>query len=179
MPDSTVARQAGEPVHARDVWRLPAAMVSSRTWLATIHLLAGLPRRVIIFSLVVTGVSLGIGLLPLFLFGIPVLAATVWMITAIAQFERARFALLLGETIQTPAPPRRRAVVAPHVQPFRTRTTWRQLAYCVLRLPVGVIDFSLVMTVWAVSLALVTLPVYDAALPGGAPPSASPAGRWR
>ncbi len=168
MPDSTVARQAGEPVHARDVWRLPAAIVSSRTWLATIHLLAGLPVAVIIFSLVVTGVSLGIGLLPLFLFGIPVLAATAWMITAIAQFERARFALLLGETIQTPATP------APEgewwrrlIQPFRTRTTWRQLAYCVLWLPVGVIDFSLVMTVWAVSLALVTLPVYDAALPGG------------
>jgi len=168
MTDSTVPRRAGDPVHAGDLWRLPAAVVSSRTWLATIHLLAGLPVAIAIFTLVVTGVSLGVGLLPLFLFGIPVLTATAWMITGIAQFERARFALLLGETIQAPAaPPPEVLWWRRLLQPFRRRTTWRQLAYCLLRLPVGVIDFSLVVAVWAVSIALVTLPLYDAALPGG------------
>ena len=55
------------------------ALVSPRTWLAVIHLLVGLVIGIISFTVVVTGISLGIALLPLFLVGIPVLVAVIWL----------------------------------------------------------------------------------------------------
>jgi signal transduction histidine kinase len=171
MVNSSVTQPAGtsgEGLRAKDVWRVPAALVSSRTWLSTIHLLAGLPVAIVIFTVAVTGVSVGIGLLPVFLLGIPILAATAWVITGVAHFERARYSLLLGETIQ--APPAAAPDTAwwqPLIRPLRTRSTWRQLAYCLLWLPVGVIDFSITVAIWAIPLSLIALPAYNAALPRG------------
>ncbi len=162
------AGAAGEGLRAKDVRRLPGMLVSPRTWLATIHLLAGLPVAIAIFTLAVTGVSVGIGLLPVFLLGLPVLAATAWVITGAAHFERGRYALLLGVTIRPPAAPLPDARWwQPLVRPLRTRATWRQLAYCILWLPVGAVDFTITVAIWALPLALITLPTYDAALPRG------------
>jgi signal transduction histidine kinase len=171
MTDSSVTPQAGvtgASLRARDLWQLPGTLVSSRTWLATIHLLAGLPIGILTFTLAVTGVSLGIGLLPLFLVGIPVLTATAWSIDGVAHVERARFALLLDQTIQPPPAPTPDAEWWKRlIRPLRTSSTWRQLAYCVLWLPVGVIDFTITVAIWAVPLALIALPTYNAALPHG------------
>jgi hypothetical protein len=63
------------------------ALVSPRTWLAVIHLLAGLVIGIISFTVVVTGLSLGIALLPLFLVGIPVLVAVIWLADRVAPVE--------------------------------------------------------------------------------------------
>jgi signal transduction histidine kinase len=158
----------GEGLRAGEVWQLPAALVSSRTWLATIHLLAGLLVGILTFTAAVTGLSLGVGLLPLFLVGIPVLTATAWVAIGIAHFERARFSLLLGETIPPPpAPTPGGAWWQPLIRPLRTGSTWRQLGYCLLWLPVGIIDFTITVAIWAIPLALITLPTYNFALPRG------------
>ena len=55
------------------MWSALAGLVSPRTWLAVIHLLAGLVIGIVTFTVVITGIGLGIGLLPLFLVGVPVL----------------------------------------------------------------------------------------------------------
>src|SRR5262245_10376627 len=54
------------------------ALVSPRTWLAVIHLLAGLVIGLVSFTVVVLGIALGIGLLPLFLVCNPVRVAVIW-----------------------------------------------------------------------------------------------------
>ena len=171
MVNRSVTQPAGAPgqgLHARDLWQLPAAVVSPRTWLATIHLLAGLLVGILTFTAAVTGLSLGVGLLPLFLVGIPVLTATAWVAIGIAHFERARFSLLLGETIPPPpAPTPGGAWWQPLIRPLRTGSTWRQLGYCLLWLPVGIIDFTITVAIWAIPLALITLPTYNFALPRG------------
>jgi signal transduction histidine kinase len=142
-------------------------VISARTWLATMHLLAGLPIGIVLFTLAITGVSLGIGLLPLFLLGIPVLIVTIWIASTGARFERARYALLLGVTIPPPV-----AVVDERWWPrflgrLRTSSTWKQLAYCILWLPIGIIDFTLTVVLWSVALSLIALPTYNAFLPQG------------
>ena len=53
--------------------------MSPRTWLAVIHLLAGLVIGIVAFTVVVIGIGLGIGLMPLFLVGIPVLVGVIWL----------------------------------------------------------------------------------------------------
>jgi hypothetical protein len=144
------------------------ALVSPRTWLAVIHLLAGLVIGFVLFTVVVIGIGLGIGLMPLFLVGIPVLVAVIWMAGLGARAERARFAVLLGVVIPAPAPvpdePRgwRRMNLL-----FVARSTWLPTVYALLRLPMSVIQAVVVTVVWGVGLALVALPAYNGALPGG------------
>ncbi|MGD1034553.1 MAG: sensor domain-containing protein [Candidatus Dormibacteria bacterium] len=172
MVNSSVASPVGTAaggLGVKDLRGLPAGLVATRTWLSTIHLLAGLPIGIATFTVVITGMSLGVGLLPLFLIGIPVLSATIWVATASGQVERARFALLLGQTVPPPlAAPAGAGWWHPIVQPLRTASAWRQVGYCLLRLPLGAIEFSITLAIWSIPLALITLPTYDAALPGGA-----------
>src|SRR5450756_3148114 len=83
-------------------------LVSPRTWLAFIHHVAGLIVAIVVFVVVVTGLALSVGRLPLALAGLPVLGVTVRFAGLAAVAERARFGLLLG--IAIPAwPPRGRS----------------------------------------------------------------------
>src|SRR5215467_4141423 len=144
------------------------ALVSPRTWLAVIHLLAGLVLGLVAFLVVVVGISLGIGLMPLFLVGIPVLVGVIWLAGLGARTERVRFAVLLGVDIPEPAPlpdePRgwRRMNLL-----FLARSTWLPTVYALLRLPLSAIQAVVVTVVWGLGLALIALPAYNGALPGG------------
>jgi signal transduction histidine kinase len=145
------------------------APVSARAWLATIHLLANLPVGLVMFVPIVVGTTLGLGLLPLFLLGIPVLFLTLGLAELFARFERGRFAVTLGERIADPRLPRadgeswlrwrrRRAM---------SDASWRAVGYGVLLMPVGMVTFVLTIALWSGSLALLTLPTYNWALPNG------------
>ena len=144
------------------------ALVSPRTWLAVIHLLAGLVIGLVSFTVVVTGISVGIGLIPIFLVGIPVLVGVIWVAGLGARSERARFAVLLGVDIPAPVPPpdeprgwRRLNVL------FLARSTWLPSVYAIVRLPLSVIEAVVVAVVWGLGFALIALPTYNSALPGG------------
>ncbi len=144
------------------------ALVSPRTWLAVIHLLAGLVIGIVAFTVVVVGIGLGIGLMPIFLVGIPVLVGVIWLAGLGGRAERARFAVLLGAVIPAPAPlpdePRgwRRMNLL-----FLARSTWLPTVYALIRLPLSAIQAVAVTAVWGVGLALIALPAYNGALPGG------------
>jgi signal transduction histidine kinase len=120
------------------------------------------------FTVVVVGISVGIGLLPVFLVGIPVLVGVVWVAGLGARAERARFAVLLGFDIPAPPPvpdePRgwRRMNLL-----FLARSTWLPSVYAVVRLPLSVLEAVVVMVTWGLGFALITLPAYNGALPGG------------
>jgi len=166
---------AGRSAEAGAATRLSAlaaalrAIVSPETWLAVVHLLVGLIVGSVTFTIAVTGLSFGVGLLALFLLGIPVLVCTLWMCDQMARAERARFSLLLGAEIAAPAPAAtapsgwRRLSVA-----FLARSSWKHVGYALVRLPLGVLDSCLVVVVWSLPIALLTLPAYNAGLPGGA-----------
>jgi len=143
------------------------AVVSARTWLAVIHLMAGPFVGVVTFALLLTGLIAGVVLLPFFLAGLPVLAGTLWACVWIARAERARFALLLGADIPAAPPPRGRTGLRTMVAPLTSAPSWRNAAYALIRFPFGVIQLVLVTTAWSVGLALITAPTYYWALPGG------------
>ncbi len=84
--------------------RIFAPLVRARTWSETLHLLLDLPFGIAWFTIVVTGLSLGVGLVFLALIGLFVLAATVFAGRLIGIVERARAAALLG--VQVPPPPK-------------------------------------------------------------------------
>jgi signal transduction histidine kinase len=165
--NSTTVQARSERSSTSRLGQMLEPVISARTWLATMHLLAGLPIGIVLVTLVATGVSLGVGLLPLFLVGIPVLIVTFWIASAGARFERGRYALLLGVTITPPAAVADDSWWPRLLRRLRTASTWRQLAYCVLWLPIGAIDFTLAVALWSVALSLIALPVYNPFLPQG------------
>jgi signal transduction histidine kinase len=135
--------------------------------LAVIHLLSGMVIGLAAFIFFLTAAVTGVALLPVALAGIPVLAVTLWLCLQFAGAERARFAVLLGETM--PAPRRNlrsdaswwrrtwRFLAAP--------ATLRQFGYALLRLPLSAVQFVIVIVVWSLPLALLGLPVLGWLLP--------------
>jgi signal transduction histidine kinase len=145
-------------------------LLSPRTWLAYIHHLTGLVVGLAAAVAVIVFMALGVVGIPLMLIGIPILGLTMRGATAFARFERARFGFFLGTRIAAwPAGARAgfRWGLVPRWGMFVQRATWSELGYALLRLPVSVVTFALTNVVWAVSLVMITLPLYDTELPGG------------
>ena len=168
----TVARDRARPAGQSQRFGLAAAfrpIVSGATWLAVIHMFAGLFVGVATFTIAATGAALGISLLPLFLFGIPVLVAVLWACDLMAHAERSRFSLMLGTDVPEPVrPPNRPTGWRRLSLTFLMRSSWRPFVYAVLRLPLSVVQVFVVTYIWATGIALLTLPAYNSALPGGA-----------
>lgn len=120
----------------------------------------------ITFTVVVTLLSLTLGLAVTLVLAVP----TFWLLMVIgrglAHAERARFAALLGREIPDPVP----ALTEPTwwrrlLERARSTARWKELAYLLLLLPLGVVNLVIVSTLWCGSLALLGLPFYVSALP--------------
>jgi hypothetical protein len=127
-----------------------------------LYLLLGLPLGTLYFSVIVTGVSLGIGLMPLALLGIPTTIGLWYVDRAFMHIERGLAVGLLGEQIEQVRPVPKwpgglwryfKAVLADHYG-------WRGMLYLLLRFPVGVFTFTLAVTLVSTSLGLAYAPAY-------------------
>jgi signal transduction histidine kinase len=141
--------------------------VSGRTWLAVVHLMTGMFVGIATFTVVLVCLVAGIALLPVFLLGFPVLAATLGLCGLIAAAERARFTLMLGTIIPFARPPREPGWRGRLVRPFAAAASWRQLVYTLIRLPLSLVQVTVLTLAWSLSLVLITAPSYVWALPGG------------
>src|ERR1035438_10710782 len=103
LPGSSSGLRSGHGMLTGMLLRVAGPVVSAQTWLAVIHLMAGLVSGVVAFGLVVALGVLGISTLWFFLAGLPVLVAALWLGLQLGRAERARFAATLGA--QIPAPP--------------------------------------------------------------------------
>ncbi|HVD28086.1 MAG TPA: sensor histidine kinase [Mycobacteriales bacterium] len=139
-----------------------------RTWLSLAYVVLGLPFGILTFTVTVVGLSLGVGLVPLFLIGLVVLWVTVQLVRGMAVMERARATLFLD--VDLPGRPRELvgegSALRRGWRRLTSRGTWKEIAYCLLLLPIGTVFFSLVVTLWSVALAGVLLPAYGYSLPG-------------
>jgi signal transduction histidine kinase len=145
-------------------------LVSPRTWLAMTSHLAGFIMGLAVFVVVVTGLSLGFGLLVLALVGLPLLGLTLRLASYFAVAERARIALMLGTPIPAwPAGSRAgyRWGIVPRRRTLTERATWGEIGYSLLRLPVSAVAVTLSLAVWSAALVLLTLPLYNTYLPSG------------
>jgi signal transduction histidine kinase len=145
------------------------AVASARTWLAVIHLVVGWCTGLVVFLIVVVATPVGIVLLPIGLAGAPILWVVLVLSRLYARAERSRFALMLDVRIPDPATDRPRA--ARWWQRLRQRLTaaetWRQLGYALLRFPLSTVQMTLVISVWAIALAMIAFPAYNGILPRG------------
>ena len=116
----------------------------------------------------VTLLALAVGLLPLF----PVAVVLAWMLFLMTRrfgrVEQSRLRALFGVDLADPHPPLPRASWWARLKSrVTTPSRWREIAYLVLLLPVGLLTFAINVTAWCGSLVLLALPAYYGSLPGG------------
>jgi len=137
--------------------------------LDSVYLVLALPMGILTFTVVVTGWSLGLGLL-ITLIGVPIVIATIYVSRWLAWVERQRAALVVGEPIRgvykEPATGR---IIDRLKALFSDPSTWKDLGWHLLLLPVGIIDFTVVVTAWFVAFGLLTVPLWWWALPASDP----------
>jgi signal transduction histidine kinase len=141
-----------------------------RTPKETLYLLLDLPVGIATFTVVVTLVSLGFGML-ITLVGIPILIGTAFVIRWMADAERWRARTLLGMNgLAHPAWPGaglvwwRRCLAV-----LKDPMIWKETLYELLMLGWGIATFTVTVVVWSVAFGLAFLPVYSWASPGGVP----------
>lgn len=124
------------------------------------YLLLSFPLGLCYFILIVTGLALGTGTIVIWI-GLPILFITLLMVRGMATIERRLAACLLHVTF--PYEPMREASRQSFTQRFvsvlRDPSTWTSLIYMMLKLPLGIISFTLALTMPIVSLAVTTLPL--------------------
>jgi signal transduction histidine kinase len=133
--------------------------------LDTVYLVLALPMGILTFTWVVTGWSVGLALLITFI-GLPILMVTVYASRWMAWIERRRAALVLGEPIRDIYKPPASGHFFDRVRAmFSDPSTWKDLAWHLLLLPIGIADFVVAVTAWSASLGLVSIPAWWWATP--------------
>lgn len=139
---------------------------TGRLWPSLVHAVLDLPVGVVAFvpAAALIGATLGAAIV------VPVAVLTLVLLLVwtdvVGTVERSRARELLGVPLDDPVPLLPRGSVWGRFKAAVTeRARWKQVGYCVLRLPVGALVFAVVVGAWAWSLALAALPAYVAALP--------------
>ncbi len=148
--------------------RLIRPIFDVRTYGRIAYMLIALPLGVVEFSVLVTAISFGVGT-AITLIGIPVLIGTVWAWRWIAELERGLIARLVG--IQIPSPYRPDPAPEHWWSRIASRlsdpATWKDLAFLLLQLPLGILSFTVTVSVLGIGLGGLFAPAYYWALPDG------------
>ena len=148
-----------------DVGRLARAAVlspfRSQTYLNLAYLFLAFPLGILYFTVLVTGLSLGVSL-SLFVIGVPILIAVLIVSHLFAAFERLTARRLLSVEIESPGYPflegddavdgLRALVTSPE--------TYLAMCFLGLKFAIGVASFTLLLTTLTMAVALLLAPLY-------------------
>jgi signal transduction histidine kinase len=136
-------------------------LIQARTWRETAFLLLDLPVGVAMFTIVVTMLSVGVGLL-ITLIGLPLLVATIWIGRLFGVVERARSNAFLGTELRRfPRPDLSGSWWSKAKKILGDGPGWRGLAYGLLMLPWGILTFTITVTSWALAVGGITYPIWQ------------------
>lgn len=130
-----------------------------QTYLNIIYLLLTFPLGLAYFIFLMVGLSLGVGLLIIWI-GIPILLLTLVVWWGLILFERRMAISFLGADIPE------LTAISTHGASLWTRfkehisrpITWKGLFYLMAKFPLGVISFVLVVTFTAITAGLIAMP---------------------
>ncbi|UYQ63766.1 sensor histidine kinase [Streptomyces peucetius] len=127
----------------------PARFAFDRcTWKEIAHLLGNLPAALLGFVYVTVTITTSAGL-TVTVVGLPLLALVLMGARLLGRAERARARALLGVRVDEPSPlpgPGRGAgLIAPVWYRLKDPVAWRTVLYSVIRLPWGVVTFTVMM----------------------------------
>lgn len=131
-----------------------------RTASNILYLLLSFPLSIVYFVLIVTGMSVGMGTIIIWV-GLPILLLTLVAIRGIAALERdLAVGLLRSEIFYRP---RREMQELTLIQRFgtllRDPVTWKSLVYVLIKFPLSVVSFCLTLPLLIVPIALFLVPL--------------------
>jgi hypothetical protein len=134
-----------------------------RAWTSLLYMFLALGTGIAYFTWVVTGLSLSAGLAVLII-GVPFFALFVLSVRGIAWLEGRIVEGLLGERMprRTRFSDNRKGLWPRFKAMFTDRYTWFSMIYMILMLPLGIIYFTVFVTLLSVSAAMVAQPVAQA-----------------
>jgi len=145
--------------------RFFGVVIDPRAWGALFYLLFALLTGIIYFTWTVTGISLSLGLLVLVI-GIPIAGLFILSTRGLALLEGRMVEALLG--IRMPRRPLFSNNKPGLWEKFKAlisdKYTWFSMVYMLLQLPLGIIYFSVFITLFAVSLYLIVSPILQLGL---------------
>jgi signal transduction histidine kinase len=133
----------------------------------TAYVLVGFPLAIIAFTVIITGLSLGGGLL-ITLLGLPVLVATLLAARGLAEVERVRMAPVLNrprEAVRYKTRPPGSGAWRSLLSPLGDPQGWLDVVHAIVRMPVAVFSFSIVITWWSMALGGITYPIWGRYIP--------------
>ena len=157
--DQTIAARPRNPIAGFLI-----APFSARTWKETLYLLLGLPMGIVTFVLLVTGLTTGISTL-IIMIGFPIIWITFVVARVLADLERMRANVLLDTDVARLYLPDERGWWKRLKSRAEDPSTWLDVVYGLILLPIGIFTFTVTLTVWITGLACALLPIYFWALP--------------
>ncbi len=158
-PHQTVGRFA-------NVGRFFRVVVSGQAYLNLLYLLVAFPLGILYFVLLVSGLSVGIPLLIIWV-GIPILLLVGALWWVLASFERFMAIHWLKEDVPAMARPSIEGadVWTRFKEYLANPVTWKSLLYLFMKFPLGVAAFVVLTTLISLTLAFLTMPFMYEFLP--------------
>ena len=138
--------------------RFFGVIAQSRTYLSLLYLLLSFPLGIFYFVLIVTGLSVGFGLV-FTLIGIPILFVTLLLWRVFASFECLLSKIMLGIDVGS-VPMEQKDGLWGKIKNYLTDSyTWKGLVYVLLKFPIGIFSFVVLTTLLSVSFGLIATSV--------------------
>ena len=145
--------------------RFFGVVIEPRAWGALLYLLFTLATGIIYFTWTITGISLSLGLLILII-GIPIAGLFILSTRGLALLEGRLVEALLG--VRMPHrplfSPQDKGIGAKFKTLLTDKYTWYSMVYMLLQLPLGIIYFTVLITLIAMSLGLIATPIVESIL---------------
>src|SRR5690348_10657488 len=148
------------PINA-SLTRVALPRLASSTRDNIVFLLLSFPLGLTYFLIAVIGLSVGLGTLVIWI-GLPILFATLFIIRGMAEAERR----MVSSLLRIPMPYRMPESSEPRLGFLRRfgrmlsdPYTWTSTIYMLLKLPLGILSFTLTVTLLVTSAALVFFPL--------------------
>ena len=149
-------------------------ITDKQTYLSIIYLMLSFPLGIFYFIFIVTGFSVGISLVPIFI-GVPLLYVFMISVKYLMKFERKMALVFLGINIAENTELREKGIGI--LKKFKNelfdKELWKGLTYLTLKFFMGTVIFCLCISLASSSLGLIAAPIsyqiveYNLAMDGG------------
>ncbi|MFD0589943.1 sensor domain-containing protein [Paenibacillus sp. GCM10027627] len=139
-------------------------LFNPKTYAAILYFVLSLPLGIIYFTVMVTGLALSIGLMPIFI-GIPLFFGVAKLLDGIVKFEQSLVRLFLGLPISTTSATYNQQSEAGQnwlkrmARRFKSGLFIRNLLLILLKFVTGIVFFVITVTALSLGLGLLSLPI--------------------
>ena len=150
------------PIVAKKKIPFFSALVEARTYLSMVYILFAFPLSVIYFSILISGISLSVGLIFIFV-GIFVFIAMMMMLRGFRWLDAELTRVFLGKTIPPPEKPDKQPGFSGMLkQYFGSTLNWKLLVYYLfIKFPLDTVIWVFTISFIAMTFNLLLAPVLD------------------